>query len=151
LFIFLDQGLKTSSTLDRVNSSDETNEGSSSSKNLPRKRQRSPQRAAAQSVTNNEAQNQRITRRKRHQMEQSSSSQLQVPLQTQNFDESDSSAEEDNDVEEESPKPKRLRKGRRKIAIEFIEDKSRRHITFSKRKTGIMKKVLIQIHSLSQN
>jgi hypothetical protein len=32
------------------------------------------------------------------------------------------------------------RKGRRKINIEFIEDKSRRLITFSKRKAGIMKK-----------
>ncbi|KAJ1918160.1 transcription factor of the MADS box [Mycoemilia scoparia] len=32
------------------------------------------------------------------------------------------------------------RAGRRKINIEYIEDKSRRHITFSKRKTGIMKK-----------
>lgn len=32
------------------------------------------------------------------------------------------------------------KKGRRKIKIEFIEDKSRRHITFSKRKAGIMKK-----------
>ncbi|KAK4509414.1 Ubiquitin-conjugating enzyme E2 1 [Mucor velutinosus] len=32
------------------------------------------------------------------------------------------------------------RSGRRKIEIEYIEDKSRRHITFSKRKAGIMKK-----------
>ncbi|KAI9323520.1 hypothetical protein BX666DRAFT_1842846, partial [Dichotomocladium elegans] len=32
------------------------------------------------------------------------------------------------------------RNGRRKIKIEFIEDRSRRHITFSKRKAGIMKK-----------
>lgn len=32
------------------------------------------------------------------------------------------------------------RAGRRKINIEFIDDKSRRHITFSKRKAGIMKK-----------
>jgi hypothetical protein len=32
------------------------------------------------------------------------------------------------------------KKGRRKIKIEYIEDKSRRHITFSKRKAGIMKK-----------
>lgn len=32
------------------------------------------------------------------------------------------------------------RSGRRKIRIEYIEDKSRRHITFSKRKAGIMKK-----------
>lgn len=30
--------------------------------------------------------------------------------------------------------------GRRKIRIEYISDKSRRHITFSKRKAGIMKK-----------
>lgn len=33
--------------------------------------------------------------------------------------------------------------GRRKIRIEFIEDDSRRHITFSKRKAGIMKKVCL--------
>jgi hypothetical protein len=32
-------------------------------------------------------------------------------------------------------------KGRRKIAIEYIEKKEKRHITFSKRKAGIMKKV----------
>mmetsp|Transcript_25956 Transcript_25956/g.28861 ORF Transcript_25956/g.28861 Transcript_25956/m.28861 type:complete len:250 (+) Transcript_25956:63-812(+) len=32
------------------------------------------------------------------------------------------------------------KKGRRKIEIAFIEEKSRRHITFSKRKAGIMKK-----------
>lgn len=32
---------------------------------------------------------------------------------------------------------------RRKIEIKFIQDKSRRHITFSKRKAGIMKKVCI--------
>ncbi|KAH3767125.1 solute carrier family 35 member F6 [Pelomyxa schiedti] len=40
------------------------------------------------------------------------------------------------------PSPQRPQKklGRRKINIEFIEDKSRRHITFSKRKAGIMKK-----------
>jgi SRF-type transcription factor (DNA-binding and dimerisation domain) len=33
----------------------------------------------------------------------------------------------------------------RKIEIAFIKDKSRRHITFSKRKAGIMKKVSITI------
>ena len=32
-------------------------------------------------------------------------------------------------------------KGRRRVAIEFLEDKAKRHITFSKRKQGIMKKV----------
>lgn len=35
----------------------------------------------------------------------------------------------------------RKRSGRCKIKIEYIENKSRRHITFSKRKAGIMKKV----------
>lgn len=34
---------------------------------------------------------------------------------------------------------------RRKIEIKFIQDKSRRHITFSKRKAGIMKKVSIPL------
>ena len=36
--------------------------------------------------------------------------------------------------------PPKKRQGRRKIKIEFTEDKSRRQITFSKRKAGIMKK-----------
>lgn len=31
--------------------------------------------------------------------------------------------------------------GRRKITIQFIEDKPRRHVTFTKRKSGLMKKV----------
>jgi pheromone receptor transcription factor len=43
---------------------------------------------------------------------------------------------EEEDDEEEKPRP-----DRRKIEIKFIQDKSRRHITFSKRKAGIMKKV----------
>ncbi|THH08444.1 hypothetical protein EW146_g8986 [Bondarzewia mesenterica] len=52
-------------------------------------------------------------------------------------DAADSAGEEDDD----SDKPKSDKKaGRRKIKIEFIQDKSRRHITFSKRKAGIMKK-----------
>ncbi|KAI1910010.1 transcription factor of the MADS box [Ophidiomyces ophidiicola] len=46
-----------------------------------------------------------------------------------------STAEDDDDDED---KPGRER---RKIEIKFIQDKSRRHITFSKRKAGIMKKV----------
>jgi pheromone receptor transcription factor len=39
---------------------------------------------------------------------------------------------------------------RRKIEIKFIQDKSRRHITFSKRKAGIMKKVRLpsSLHTL---
>ncbi|KAI0252380.1 SRF-type transcription factor (DNA-binding and dimerization domain)-domain-containing protein [Lactifluus subvellereus] len=52
-------------------------------------------------------------------------------------DANDSAGDDDEDDE----KPKSDKKtGRRKIKIEFIQDKSRRHITFSKRKAGIMKK-----------
>jgi len=46
-----------------------------------------------------------------------------------------------DDEEEEEGRVKDKKAGRRKIKIEFIQDKSRRHITFSKRKAGIMKKV----------
>ncbi|CAG8533442.1 6402_t:CDS:2, partial [Diversispora eburnea] len=45
----------------------------------------------------------------------------------------------DSENEETTPKSEK-RAGRRKIKIEYIDDKSRRHITFSKRKAGIMKK-----------
>ena len=57
------------------------------------------------------------------------------------FEEGD---EEDGDEKKQT--------GRRKIKIEYIADKSRRHITFSKRKAGIMKKVtceLIKAYELS--
>ena len=42
----------------------------------------------------------------------------------------------DDDEEEGTGKPADKKAGRRKIKIEFIQDKSRRHITFSKRKAG---------------
>ncbi|KAI9484071.1 MAG: hypothetical protein EXX96DRAFT_164432 [Benjaminiella poitrasii] len=45
----------------------------------------------------------------------------------------------DQDDSDEETKPSK-RNGRRKIKIEYIEDKNKRHITFSKRKAGIMKK-----------
>ncbi|RDW72643.1 MADS-box domain-containing protein [Aspergillus mulundensis] len=45
------------------------------------------------------------------------------------------SADDDDDDEDKTGRE------RRKIEIKFIQDKSRRHITFSKRKAGIMKKV----------
>lgn len=45
-----------------------------------------------------------------------------------------------DDSDDDIEKPVK-RSGRRKIKIEYIEDKNRRHITFSKRKAGIMKKV----------
>lgn len=47
----------------------------------------------------------------------------------------------DDDNEDSDDDGREKRSGRRKIRIEYIEDKSRRHITFSKRKAGIMKKV----------
>lgn len=45
---------------------------------------------------------------------------------------------DDDDLDDGDKDSKRA--GRRKIKIEYIQDKSRRHITFSKRKAGIMKK-----------
>lgn len=58
-----------------------------------------------------------------------------------------------DDDDDDDDKPGRER---RKIEIKFIQDKSRRHITFSKRKAGIMKKVrwtscLIEFHLLILN
>ena len=41
----------------------------------------------------------------------------------------------------DGPKPGKKTKGRVKIKMEFIDNKLRRYTTFSKRKTGIMKKV----------
>lgn len=49
-----------------------------------------------------------------------------------------STAAAPDDDDDDDDKPGRER---RKIEIKFIQDKSRRHITFSKRKAGIMKKV----------
>eukprot|EP01102_Stenamoeba_stenopodia_P015162 TRINITY_DN5142_c0_g1_i1.p1 TRINITY_DN5142_c0_g1~~TRINITY_DN5142_c0_g1_i1.p1 ORF type:complete len:289 (-),score=54.57 TRINITY_DN5142_c0_g1_i1:208-1074(-) len=50
------------------------------------------------------------------------------------------SRDTDNPPSPGSPEGGEKKAGRRKINIEFIDDKSRRHITFSKRKAGIMKK-----------
>jgi len=55
----------------------------------------------------------------------------------------------DDDDEEEKPKDKKA--GRRKIKIEFIQDKSRRHITFSKRKAGTRSSSFSPFGSLSEN
>ncbi|KAG0200953.1 transcription factor of the MADS box [Mortierella sp. GBA30] len=54
-------------------------------------------------------------------------------------DRGDGDDDDDDDDDDDAPKSGK-RAGRRKIKIEYIEDKSRRHITFSKRKSGIMKK-----------
>ncbi|CAI4291144.1 AKR_collapsed_G0005570.mRNA.1.CDS.1 [Saccharomyces cerevisiae] len=45
-----------------------------------------------------------------------------------------------SDIEEGTPTNNGQQKERRKIEIKFIENKTRRHVTFSKRKHGIMKK-----------
>lgn len=42
----------------------------------------------------------------------------------------------------EKPRPGKKTRGRVKIRMAYISDKVRRYTTFSKRKTGIMKKVL---------
>ncbi|KAJ2160058.1 transcription factor of the MADS box [Coemansia sp. RSA 552] len=55
-------------------------------------------------------------------------------------DESEAGESEGNSRATGEPAVPEKRSGRRKIKIEYIEDKSRRHITFSKRKAGIMKK-----------
>ncbi|ETS60936.1 hypothetical protein PaG_04862 [Moesziomyces aphidis] len=72
----------------------------------------------------------------------------------ENQDEEDDEEGDDDDGDSDDGKGKKkgkrarseakgerdLKTGRRKIKIEFIEDDARRHITFSKRKAGIMKK-----------
>ncbi|KAG7909551.1 hypothetical protein KL906_002307 [Ogataea polymorpha] len=63
--------------------------------------------------------------------ESQASEQPDLNLQPQN------SELEDDENEDSKPSNKRER---RKIEIRFIQEKSRRHITFSKRKAGIMKK-----------
>lgn len=45
-----------------------------------------------------------------------------------------------------SPKPGKKTRGRVKITMEFIDNKLRRYTTFSKRKSGIMKKVRISFY-----
>ncbi|KAI8065960.1 hypothetical protein BC940DRAFT_297974 [Gongronella butleri] len=53
----------------------------------------------------------------------------------------------DDDISDDEDGKPGKRSGRRKIKIEYIEDKNRRHITFSKRKAGIMKKCLLLVVS----
>lgn len=52
-------------------------------------------------------------------------------------------------VKDVSPSNGKKTKGRVKIKMEYIENKLRRYTTFSKRKTGIMKKVCLHICSNS--
>jgi hypothetical protein len=60
------------------------------------------------------------------------------PPPTDQFINDQDAADSAGDEDDEDEKPKSDKKtGRRKIKIEFIQDKSRRHITFSKRKAGL--------------
>ncbi|KAL5524386.1 MCM1 [Sanghuangporus sanghuang] len=64
----------------------------------------------------------------------------QQPATEDGFVNDNDAAESPGDDDEEEGGKSDKKAGRRKIKIEFIQDKSRRHITFSKRKAGIMKK-----------
>ena len=57
------------------------------------------------------------------------------------MDDGDEPGSNDNGLE--PPTKRKKTKGRVKIKMEFISNKLRRYTTFSKRKTGIMKKVSI--------
>lgn len=62
----------------------------------------------------------------------------------QHDDDDDDDDDEDEDVVATGANavpPKKKQGRRQKIEIKLIDEKSRRHITFSKRKAGIMKKV----------
>lgn len=63
-----------------------------------------------------------------------------APAPTIQFESNSGLLDELEDSDDEGPRSGEKRSGRRKIKIEYIDDKSRRHITFSKRKAGIMKK-----------
>ncbi|EPQ54457.1 SRF-TF-domain-containing protein, partial [Gloeophyllum trabeum ATCC 11539] len=62
----------------------------------------------------------------------------------------DAAASGGDDDDEDDDKPKSDKKaGRRKIKIEFIQDKSRRHITFSKRKAGMYPRCAYELSTLT--
>lgn len=64
-------------------------------------------------------------------------------------DELNSSSSDHEDVEDSKIgiKPGKKTRGRVKIKMEYIDNKLRRYTTFSKRKTGIMKKVRSYIYT----
>ncbi|KAI8066620.1 hypothetical protein BC940DRAFT_239936 [Gongronella butleri] len=61
-------------------------------------------------------------------------------LDSRTKEDKDILAQQESDNDSGDDTPRKRNSGRRKIKIEYIEDKNRRHITFSKRKAGIMKK-----------
>ena len=65
-----------------------------------------------------------------------SSAQEQQPSANDGFVVDQDAGESGGDEDDEEGGKSDKKAGRRKIKIEFIQDKSRRHITFSKRKAG---------------
>ena len=78
-------------------------------------------------------------------LHQNNSTSASASNPTLQFESTSGLLDELEDSEDDVPRSGEKRSGRRKIKIEYIEDKSRRHITFSKRKAGIMKKVQVDI------
>ncbi|KAI6123913.1 SRF-TF-domain-containing protein [Pisolithus croceorrhizus] len=114
-----------------------------------RKRQRTnvdmsnPAVAAAAAAGPGPQQDQQQSQQQQPQNQQQPHLSQQVPpsaVPEDGFINDQDAAESGGDEDDEEEKPKDKKAGRRKIKIEFIQDKSRRHITFSKRKAGIMKK-----------
>ena len=56
----------------------------------------------------------------------------------QDHDAAENGGDDDDDDDDDEKLKTDKKAGRRKIKIEFIQDKSRRHITFSKRKAGML-------------
>ena len=74
------------------------------------------------------------------------------PAVTAAAEDGDSGVEEDDDDDDkdgEASTRTAARPGRRSINIQFIHDKTKRHITFSKRKNGVIKKVSPAAHTYS--
>lgn len=67
---------------------------------------------------------------------QRTASDVPPPVGDNAFIQDQDAGESGGDDDDDDDKPKDKKAGRRKIKIEFIQDKSRRHITFSKRKAG---------------
>lgn len=100
-----------------------------------RKRQRTGLDISNAAVADPQQQSQPQPAQPPHQQQQHLSQQGAVPEDGFINDQDAAESAGDDDDEEEKPKDKKA--GRRKIKIEFIQDKSRRHITFSKRKAGM--------------
>ncbi|KAI9276751.1 hypothetical protein BDA99DRAFT_554706 [Phascolomyces articulosus] len=74
------------------------------------------------------------------QQQQGQPPQQQAPPGAIVFDDGQGDDEDEESRQSPTQPSKNKHAGRRKIKIEYITDKTRRHITFSKRKAGIMKK-----------